>query len=115
MRIFIWALVALALLFTIVNFTINMPQDSMHAEFVLNWTQRAVGGLITAVAGIVLLVKAVRQEPHQLGSLVAAALIGVIMMGSHWSIALSLVAVVIVEAVRAWFTRERAVSPTLDS
>jgi hypothetical protein len=68
----------------------HRPEDIIAHEAALMWTQRAVGGIIAAIAAFALLLRGLAGETmeRQVG-LVLPLLGGVMLAGAHWSVALA--------------------------
>lgn len=90
MRLIVPAVVVVLLfLFVLMNST--NPTDMPGNEYALNWTQRAVGGIVAATAAIgMLLFAAANQSANRSLALVLPLLGGMLLVAPHWSIALAI-------------------------
>jgi hypothetical protein len=96
--------VVVLMIFAFVLTRSHRPQDVLADEAALMWTQRAVGGLVAAVAAFALLLRGLAGETlgRQLG-LVLPLLGGLLLAGAHWSVALAMGAVCVALLGKGWF------------
>jgi hypothetical protein len=82
----------------------RQPADLLADEAALMWTQRAVGGLVAAVAAFALLLRGLAGETlgRQLG-LVLPLRGGLLLAGAPWSVALAMGAVCVALLGKGWF------------
>ena len=65
--------------------------DSVELQASLAWAQRTLGGIVAISAAILVLLRAAQGETlTQVAPLVVAALVGMLVAGADWSVALSL-------------------------
>ena len=94
MRTILPSIVAVVLLFAIIRVNSDNPMDVSGNEVALNWTQRAVGGLIAATAACALLLRGSANDTleRQFG-LVLPLLGGMLLATSNWALAIAIGAI----------------------
>ena len=104
MRAVLLFLIVVLMIFVFVITRSHRPEDIIAHEAALMWTQRAVGGVIAAIAAFALLLRGLAGETmeRQVG-LVLPLLGGVMLAGAHWSVALAMGAVCVVLLGKGWF------------
>lgn len=113
MRAVVLFLVLVLVVFAIVRSnSSDRPGEMIANEAALNWTQRAVGVLIAAIAAFALLLRAVASETldRQFG-FVLPLLGGMLLVTSHWSIALAFGAIGMSLLAKEWLSKP-GVPPT---
>ena len=111
MRSMIGILVLLAVLFLIAYFRIDggvlMP-GQVVLDSALQWVVNVVGSVVAGVAAILLLVRAVQNQPAEsLVALVLPLFAGLLLLRPDWSTALALAAVALSRIVSETLNRRR--------
>ena len=95
------AAVVVLITFLIVRATYDRPDDILKTEAALTWLTRAAGGLVAAVAAVVLLVRTLDGVPaERLVGLTLPLLGGALLAAGHWAVAIALAAVAVALVVR---------------
>lgn len=94
MRAVLLFFIVLLVVFAVVRGNAQDPRNLVENEAALNWTLRAVGSLVAAVAAFALLLRGMASESleRQFG-LALPLLGGMFLVNAHWAIALALGAV----------------------
>ena len=99
-------LAVFALIVLVIFIIASTFQNVAEAEFAVNWTMRAMGGLIAIVATFGLFWRALNGEPLELQfGFVLALLAGLLLVNVHWSLAIALGSIGVALIVREIWLR----------